>query len=147
MRKHNPPVLYDSVVNVPSRAARIRNFNDLVADINASVIPQWLFITPNMVDDGHDTGVDFASDWLNFWLPAMLANPNFNDNRTVILLTFDENETDSVNNNIYTLLLGDGIPASLRNTTDSTYYTHYSSISTVEANWGLQSLGRQDTNK
>lgn len=30
--------------------------------------------------------------------------------------------------------------------TDSTYYTHYSSISTVEANWQLKNLGRGDVN-
>ena len=83
-------------MNVPERLARIRNFNDLVADVNASVIPQWLFITPNMVNDGHDTSIDFASDWLDFWLPTMLADPSFNDNRTIILLTFDETESTSL---------------------------------------------------
>jgi hypothetical protein len=31
-------------------------------------------------------------------------------------------------------------------TTDETFYTHYSSISTVEANWGLKNLGRNDIN-
>ena len=38
------------------------------------------------------------------------------------------------------------MPASLKNTTDDTFYTHYSCLSTVEANWGLGSLGRGDTN-
>ena len=147
MRKHNPTILYDSVVNVPSRLARVRNFNDLVADVNASAIPLWLLITPNMVDDGHDTSIDFASDWLDFWLPTFLADPAFNDNRTIILLTFDENETYDINNHIYTLVLGGGVPEHLRNTTDDTFYTHYSALSTVQANWGLRSLGRQDTNK
>ena len=42
MRKHNPPILYDSVTNVPSRAARVRNFNDFAEDIGASALPQWL---------------------------------------------------------------------------------------------------------
>ena len=31
--------------------------------------------------------------------------------------------------------------------TDDTYYTHYSSISTVQANWQLKNLGRNDVNK
>jgi hypothetical protein len=30
---------------------------------------------------------------------------------------------------------------------DSTFYTHYSALASVQANWGLGSLGRQDTNK
>ncbi|KAH9170097.1 hypothetical protein EDB89DRAFT_2230878 [Lactarius sanguifluus] len=52
-----------------------------------------------------------------------------------------------VNNRIFALLLGGAVPESARGTVDSTYYTHYSSLSTVEANLGLGSLGRGDTNK
>lgn len=147
MRKHVPPILYDSVSHVPARAARVRNFNDFAADVNASVLPQWLFVTPNMVNDAHDTTVDFAASWLEFWLAPLLADPRFNDPRTLILLTFDENESYLANNNVFAVLLGGAVPESKRGTVDSTYYTHYSSMSTVQANWGLGSLGRGDTDK
>lgn len=53
----------------------------------------------------------------------------------------------SVNNQIFTLALGGSLPEELIGTTDSTYYSHYSSLSTVEANWGLGPLGRGDTDK
>jgi hypothetical protein len=33
-----------------------------------------------------------------------------------------------------------------KGTVDSTFYTHYSSLSSVQNKWGLGSLGRQDTN-
>ncbi|THH26371.1 hypothetical protein EUX98_g7812 [Antrodiella citrinella] len=147
VRKHNPPVLYGSVSTVPERLTKIRNFNDFAVDVNASAIPQWNFITPNMVNDAHDTDIDFASDWLESWLVPLLSNPNFNDNKTLILLTFDENESYDINNRIYSILLGGAVPENLKGTNDSTYYTHYSILSSVEANWELGSLGRQDTNK
>jgi len=147
VRKHNPHAVFDSIANVPARLSQIRNFNDFAADLNASVIPQWNFVTPNLVNDAHDTDIDFASAWLEFWLVPLLANPNFNDNKTLILLTFDETETQTINNQIYSLLLGGAIPANLKGTQDPTYVTHYSILSTVEANWGLGSLGRGDTNK
>ena len=111
------------------------------------MIPQWLFVTPNLVDDAHDTDIDFASQWLQFWLLPLLEDTRFNDNKTLILLTFDENETKTENNRVFTLLLGGAVPENMRGTTDSTFYTHYSALSTVEANWGLGSLGRGDTNK
>ena len=41
----------------------------------------------------HDTTVDFVSDWLSYFLVPLLENKNFNDNRTLILLTFDETES------------------------------------------------------
>ncbi|GJJ13952.1 hypothetical protein Clacol_008209 [Clathrus columnatus] len=146
VRKHNPLIIFDSVASIPSRAARIRNFNDFAADVNASAIPQWAFITPNLVDDAHDTNIDYAAQWIQFWLLPLLNNTDFNDNRTVVMITFDENETMTINNQVLTLLLGGGIPEKLRGTTDSTYYTHYSILSTVQNNWGLGSLGRGDTN-
>ena len=147
VRKHNPTIIYDSVASVPSRLALHRNFNDLAADVNASALPQWVFITPNMVDDGHDTSINYTASWLQFWLVPLLSNKNFNDDKTLIVLSFDENESYTENNCVLTLLLGGAVPDSVRGTTDSTYYTHYSLLSTVQANWGLGSLGRGDTNK
>ncbi|BGP29215.1 hypothetical protein JCM10296v2_000953 [Rhodotorula toruloides] len=147
VRKHSPLILTDSVAGNPERALRHRNFNDFAADLNADALPQWMFITPNLVNDGHDTTIDFQSQWLEYFLYPLLADERFNNNRTLILLTYDENEAYEENNNVYTIALGKGIPKELIGTTDNTYYTHYSSLSTVEANWGLGSLGRGDTNK
>ncbi|KAI9431885.1 hypothetical protein H4582DRAFT_1821966, partial [Lactarius indigo] len=87
-------VFYDSVASVPSRLTRHRSFNGFAADVNASAIPQWLFVTLNMFNDIHDTTIDFAVD---YWLVPLLndtnQDTNFNDNRTLTLLTFDETET------------------------------------------------------
>jgi hypothetical protein len=147
VRKHNPTIIYDSVATVPSRLALHRNFNDFAADVNASVLPQWMFITPNLANDAHDTNINFASQWLEYFLFPLLQDTRFNDNKTLILLTFDENETETENNQVYSLLLGGAVPTSMHGSSDSTYYTHYSAMSTVEANWGLGSLGRGDANK
>lgn len=117
----------------------------LVRTLLSRSVPRTHLPTP--VNDAHDTNVDFTSDWLTSFLVPLLANPSFNDNRTVILLTFDESESYNLNNNVYTLALGGGLPKELIGTIDSTYYTHYSTLSTVQANWGLGSLGRGDTNK
>jgi len=100
-----------------------------------------------MANDAHDTDVNFVSAWLEYWLVPLLKNPLFNTNRTLIQLTFDENETYDVQNNVFTVLLGNAVPENLRGTNDSTFYTHYSMLSSVENNWDLPSLGRQDTNK
>jgi hypothetical protein len=146
MRKHSAMVDFDSVSKNPKRAHLMRNFNDFAADINADALPQWAFITPNMVDDGHDTDIAFQSAWLEFWLVTLLQDKRFNTDRTLIVLTNDENETGSENNMVFTLLLGGAIPKHLQGTTDPTFYTHYSALSTVQVNWDLKSLGRQDAN-
>ena len=98
-----------------------------------------------MQNDGHDTTVTYAGNWSRSFLTPLLNNTTFM-NKTLVLLTFDENETYTIKNQIWGVLLGDVIPASLRGTTDNTFYTHYSCISSVQANWGLYNLGRGDVN-
>jgi hypothetical protein len=147
MRKHNHLIVSDSVALDPARASRIRTFEDFGFDVNASAIPQYVSITPNMQNDCHDTDIEFCASWLQFFLLPMLENKNFNDENTIIVLTFDENDTDSENNNVFTLVLGGGLPDDLRGKKDDTFLTHYTLLSTIQANWGLRSLGRQDTNR
>lgn len=96
-----------------------------------------------MTDDGHDTDVTVAGAWADRFLTPLLANKNFMQN-TLVLLTFDEDETYSEPNKVYAVLFGDAVPKVLQGTTDSSFYTHYSEISSVEANWGLDTLGRWD---
>jgi len=102
-----------------------------------------MFITPNMTSDGHDTSVTVAGAWLRNFLEPLLTNKNFLKN-TLVLITFDENETYTIQNRVFSVLLGDAVPEHLVGTSDANYYNHYSEISTVEANWDLHTLGRWD---
>lgn len=60
---------------------------------------------------------------------------------------FDESGggTGLVPNRVDSVLLGNAVPADRIGTADGNFYTHYSEIATVEANWGLHTLGRYDT--
>jgi acid phosphatase len=143
VRKHNPLILFDSVTDNATRLGLIKNFSSLASEIEAQTLPQWSFITPNMTNDGHDTNVAFAANYARTELGLLLNNTYFTNN-TLIVLTFDEDETYTEGNKVWTLLLGGAIPASLKGTTDNTFYNHFSMLSTVEVNWGLPSLGRWD---
>ena len=145
VRKHNPLILFDSVTSNATRLSLIKNFTSFNSDLAAQTLPQWSFITPNMTDDGHDTTITVAAQWSRDFIAPLLNNSYFMNN-TLVILTFDEVETYNVSNKVYTLLLGGAIPTSLHGTTDSTFYNHYSMISTVSNNWGLPSLGRWDCN-
>lgn len=87
-----------------------------------------------MTSDGHDTSVTTAGIWLKTFLTPLLTDPNFMKN-TLVLITFDENETYTIENKVFSVLLGDVVPKHLIGTTDSNFYDHYSEIATVEANW------------
>ncbi|KAJ5246113.1 Acid phosphatase [Penicillium chermesinum] len=143
VRKHNPLVLFDSVVEDEGLAAQIKSFDDFSHDLKAKELPQWAFITPNMTNDAHDTNISFGGNWERHWMSGLLKNDYFTKD-TLILLTFDEENTYNKTNRIYSVLVGGAVPEHLKGTKDDTFYTHYSSIATVSANWGLPSLGRWD---
>jgi acid phosphatase len=143
VRKHNPLILFESVTNNASRLGMIKNFTNFNTDITEHTLPQWAFITPNMTDDGHDTNITFASTWERNFMTPLLNNSYFM-NDTLILLTFDEVETYTIPNKVFSILLGGVIPENLKGTTDNTFYNHYSTIASMSVNWGLPSLGRWD---
>lgn len=101
-------------------------------------------MSPNMMNDGHNTTLEYASSWAHHFLEPLLADNAFPNSSTLILLTFDESETYSEPNKIASLLLGSAVPKALKGTEDDTFYMHYSILSSAQHNWDLPCLGRYD---
>jgi len=138
-RKHNPFISFDNIRNDPERCAKIVNSDELAVDIEKGTVPQYSFYTPNMDNNGHDTGLGYTAEWLaDTFLPKYLE-PFNNTGNALLVITFDEGVPG--NNKIYTLLIGDMIPSA---SIDNTRYTHYSLLRLVEENYGLGSLNRND---
>ncbi|KAI8884110.1 phosphoesterase-domain-containing protein [Backusella circina FSU 941] len=145
VRKHNPAIIFDSVGLNETRRQNVVGDDQFQKDVKSGNLPNWMFYTPNMLNDGHDTNVSYAGNWLKTFYKDSIKGKSI-DKNAVILITFDENKTYPSRNRVWSLLLGN-IPKELKGTTDNTFYTHYSTLSTVEHNWDLGNLGRQDTNK
>lgn len=140
--RHNPIINFRSVTNNETRARRIKSFTDFQDDLGNKLLPQWAFIKPNVTNDAHDTNIAFGAKWERIWMSNLFKDPYFMNN-TLVLLTFDE-DAYLENNRVFSVLVGCAVPDHLKGTKDGTFYTHYSSIATVSANWGLPSLGRWD---
>ena len=156
---------YNSVTSNTDRLAKSKNFTMFYEDLNNNKLPQWMFITPNMsmciflflsrflghgliqiwlaANDGHDSSLAAAGKWSRNFLTPLLSNQNFNTDRTLIILTFDEGLTIGTNQ-VYAVLLGGAVPSAQVGTTDNTAYDHYSLLKTVETNWNLGDLGEND---
>ncbi|KAI3336293.1 acid phosphatase [Xylariaceae sp. AK1471] len=143
VRKHNPAINFNANSGRLDRLSLIKNLTMFQEDLKHKKLPQWMFITPNMTSDGHDTTVTVAGTWTRTFLEPLLNDKRFMQN-TLVLITFDENETYTAQNRVLGILLGDVVPRHLVGTTDNHYYNHYSEISTAAANWGLHTLGRFD---
>ncbi len=97
-------VSYDSINMNGSRLMNLLSFQDFERALAAKAVPQFVFMSPNMMNDGHNTTLEYAMDWSNKFLKPILAENTFDD-RTLIQLTYDESEDYSQPNRIVSLLL------------------------------------------
>ncbi|KAF3767236.1 phosphate-repressible acid phosphatase precursor [Cryphonectria parasitica EP155] len=134
VRKHNPMMSYDSATGDIDRLAKAKNLTMFYEELESGTLPQWMWITPNMI----------AGQWARDFLVPLLDNPNFNIDKTLVILTWDECENYLLENRVMAVLLGSAVPDSLVGTTNSTELSHYSLSKTAEVNWNLGSLGKND---
>lgn len=110
-------------------------------DLNHKALPAYAFYSPDVDNDGHDTGLAHASKWLESFLEPLRTNRAFMQG-TLIVVTFDESADTSpdAGNHIYTVFLGPMVqPGEVKN-----HYNHYNVLRTIEDNFGLCSLGTGD---
>ena len=80
----------------------------------------------------------FAGNWLN----SFLASSNVLSAFDLVLITFDENEADTGDNQVFTAIQGQAVTSV--GAQDGTTLSHYSVLATLEGNFGLGNLGKND---
>jgi hypothetical protein len=92
--KHNPFVFFDDVVNAGCTTT-MRPFTELAGDLTNHTTAHYNFITPNLINDMHDSAaplnnpVQQGDTWLSQNLPMILQSDAYKNNG-VILITWDE---------------------------------------------------------
>jgi hypothetical protein len=96
--RHDPFVYFHSIIDSPSCASHVVNLNLLPNDLlRESTTPNFVFITPNLCDDGHDApckngqpgGLVSADVFLQKWIPLITASSAYQRDG-LIVITFDE---------------------------------------------------------
>ena len=164
-QKHNAFSSYMNVQKDQEQWQCICTLEQFFQDVDAGTLPQYAWISPNMWNNGHwQQGTDKdiydgpdgraplieqSAEWLkndlfgplNFPGPSSKLPPN-----TLVVVTYDESDFEhsmySGPNQIYTVLLGDVVEPG---TVDEEPRNHYSLIRTIEENFELGSLGKNDT--
>ena len=136
--RHNPWVYYSDITGARC-TSHVLTFNSLGTDFaSTSTTPSFSFVTPNSCHDGHDCSTTTADTWLSQNVPAILSSPAFTQQRSLLVITYDEG---SGSNHIPAVFAGSSIRAG-SSTTSS--YTHYSLLHTLELAFGLQPLTEKD---
>ncbi len=164
--KHNPFSSYDNIVRSEARWSRIVDQAQFFKDVMAGDLPNYAWFTPDMWNDGHYTNgtesepedrapalVDQLAVWLEDFFGALkFPGPDsLLPEGTLVVVTFDESDflktfdegkkyTYDGPNQVYTVLLGDMIEPGVENGA----YNHYNLLRTIELNFGLGDLGKND---
>ncbi|KAI8329924.1 phosphoesterase family-domain-containing protein [Chlamydoabsidia padenii] len=142
-RKHNPFMSMTNIQEDSKRCANIVNADQLDIDIRNDNVPQFVFYTPDMNNCGHDTSLQYASNWFEGFLEPRITKENFTRN-TMFVSTFDEAKDYLIPNQVQTVLFGPSFKRSSSTSSDNTKYNHYSLLKTIEDNWDLGNLGEGD---
>jgi hypothetical protein len=104
--RHNPFVYFHSIIDSPQCDADVVSLNRLSRDLASEwATPDFVFITPNLCDDGHDGpcadgrpgGLVSADAFLQVWVPRILASPAYKKDG-LIVINFDEGGLSVVQN-------------------------------------------------
>lgn len=96
--RHDPFVYFHSIIDSPDCGTHVVNLNLLATDLlRESTTPNFVFITPNLCDDGHDApckngqpgGLVSADAFLQEWIPRIMASQAYQRDG-LIIVTFDE---------------------------------------------------------
>lgn len=158
--KHNPFVYYSDIMNNLTRCSQIVPLKYFSIDLANNQLPEFSFITPNILDDGHTsppnnatcppsgTALQCADNWLHGFLPKVINSSAFNN--TIVFITWDESLVPSTqisntipSNNV--LLIAVSPDSKKGFAENTTFYSHYSLLATIEEIYGLGNLGRNDT--
>jgi len=170
--KHDPFVYFHSLIDNPARCeSHVVNLTHLPEDLaSAATTPNYVFITPNLCNDGHDAtcvdgragGLTAIDAFLRHWVPLILAAPAWQADG-MLVVTFDEG--DGVGKEGSGACCGEQplpgaryapgfngpgggrvgavvlSPFVKAGTVSSVPYNHYALLKTIEAIFGLEPLG------
>jgi hypothetical protein len=96
--RHNPFVYFHSIIDSPDCNSNIVSLNQLQKDLSTEEsTPNFVFITPNLCNDGHDApckngqpgGLVSADAFLQKWIPLIQASKAYQHDG-LIVINFDE---------------------------------------------------------
>lgn len=142
--KHVPALYFQKITTNSKRCGNIVEASQFQTNLDNRSLPQWWYYVPNLSNDGHDTDVAYAASYLDKqWVPRF-QNKTFTRDLAMVM-TFDESETAEAHNHVYAALIGDALQPISGGHEDATRYDHYSLLRTVEENWNLGSLAKNDS--
>ena len=155
--RHNPFVYFHSIIdNTTLCDTHVVGLDMLTNDLaSAANTPNYVFITPDLCDDGHDApcangqpgGLAQADGFLRQWVPVITGSPAFKSQNGLLLIICDEAASQDASSCCGEIVGGGNTGAVLLSpciapgTVSQTPYNHYTMLRSVEDLFALSHLG------
>jgi hypothetical protein len=151
--RHVPFLYFNDIIDSPARCAKIVPANSVVSngqetddlflkDLNSvSTASNFMWLTPNLLDDMHDSAPAFADKYLSNVVPNILNSALFKTQKAALFVVFDEGVALFPSDWIYAVWAGPLVKTGYQS---STHYSQYSFLATIEQNWGLRPFTAND---
>lgn len=102
--RHDPFMYFHAIIDSPICKTNVVNLRNLKADLKSvATTPNFVFITPNLCDDGHNApctdgqpgGLKSINTFLKKWVPIITDSPAYKKNG-LLIITFDEGGTGKI---------------------------------------------------
>jgi hypothetical protein len=128
--KHNPFAYYGG--QCPSNVVPLSQLTtDLAADT-----PNFVWITPNLCNDGHDCSISTTDRWLSDIVPKITESAAWKEDG-VLFIVWDEDDKKTGSNRVALIV----VAPNLKSHQTDAYYDHYSLLATVQDRLGIKRLG------
>ncbi len=88
-KKHDPFMYFTAITQNAGACANVVPFSQLRSDLDANTAPPFLWVTPNLCNDGHDCPTATMDGWLATELPRVLAS-SWYARDGIVIITWDE---------------------------------------------------------
>jgi phosphatidylinositol-3-phosphatase len=139
-KKHNPFMYFPQIASNPRRCGKVVPLGSLARDLRRRRLPRFLWITPNLCDDGHDCPLSSVNRFLARLVPYLLRSLGPHG---VLALVWDEGSGESgccggaEGGRVALLLRGPSVRAGYRLATSA---DHYSLLALIEDSFGVARL-------
>jgi hypothetical protein len=139
VRRHDPLSYFTDVVNSSTQVQNLTSMTQFNSDLANDTLPNFSFVVPNILDDGHSAPLQLADAWLQSNIAPLISNPTFQKDG-LLIITFDESSgNDSAHG-------GGHVPAVIVSAKakegyqSTTFYQHQSTLRLILEGLGISHL-------
>lgn len=97
VKHHNPFSYFTDVVNSSTEVQNLVSLSQFNADLANDRLPNFSFLVPNLLDDGHDGPLQLADQWLQQNIAPLISSPTFQKDGMLIIVFDESDDSDSAN--------------------------------------------------